>query len=452
MIVQEYQPRWSQEFTALRDVLAKHLGNLALAIDHVGSTSVPGMLAKPILDLDIEISAGATVDQLTAKLAELGYRYEGEKGIRARYAYRKTRDDVPLTKPRRAWLNQHLYVCPSGTAEHRRHLHFRDALVASPELREEYRAIKQRCVAGADGDTLKYQAAKDAHIEFFNRVLAMEPIANRVNRAHDVLDKHRQALESAQIDEAAWYRNVASVITPAYFAGDNPRSQSGYNGDDARWTHARSLIMDAIDRDGTFLDVGCASGYLMECVARWGAEKNLKIEPHGLDIAPELAVLARRRLPHWADRIHVCNVIDWRPPGGMKFDFVRTGLEYVPPSRRRDLLAHLFDSSVHPDGRLIIGAFNEVRASLTQPPLEQLVASWGYRIAGHVERPHADCRIAYRAFWIDNRLSRSPRTREVTAQRLATGRGEGSSRDECGAPLTLPSPRVQGEGTRGGAL
>ena len=95
--------------------------------------------------------------------------------------------------------------------------------------------------------------------------------------------------------------------------------------------------------------------------------------------------------------------IDWRPPGGMKFDFVRTGLEYVPRSRRRDFVAHLLDTSVHPDGRLIIGAFNEVRASLTKPPLEQLVASWGYHIAGRVERPHVDCRIAYRAFWIDNR-------------------------------------------------
>ena len=161
--------------------------------------------------------------------------------------------------------------------------------------------------------------------------------------------------------------------------------------------------MDAIDRDGTFLDVGCASGYLMECVARWGADKGLKIEPHGLDIAPDLVELARRRLPRWAERTYVGNAIDWRPPGGMKFDFVRTGLEYVPRSRRRDFVAHLLDTSVHPDGRLIIGAFNEVRASLTKPPLEQLVASWGYHIAGRVERPHVDCRIAYRAFWIDNR-------------------------------------------------
>ena len=70
MIVQEYQPRWADEFTALRDVLAQHLGAMALSIDHVGSTSVPGMLAKPILDVDIEIAAGVSIDQLTTKLAE----------------------------------------------------------------------------------------------------------------------------------------------------------------------------------------------------------------------------------------------------------------------------------------------------------------------------------------------------------------------------------------------
>src|SRR3954463_3611864 len=132
MIVQDYQSRWAEEFAALRDVLAKHLGPLALSIDHVGSTSVPGMLAKPILDMDIEIPAGVTIDQLSAKLAELGYRYEGEKGIADRHAYRRNSDDVPFVEPRRQWMTQPFSACPTGTAEPRRHLHFRDALVASP--------------------------------------------------------------------------------------------------------------------------------------------------------------------------------------------------------------------------------------------------------------------------------------------------------------------------------
>jgi GrpB-like predicted nucleotidyltransferase (UPF0157 family)/2-polyprenyl-3-methyl-5-hydroxy-6-metoxy-1,4-benzoquinol methylase len=402
MIVQEYQPRWAAEFAALGDVLVNHLGTLALSIDHVGSTSVPGMLAKPILDVDIEIPADATIDQLSAKLAELGYRYEGEKGIPDRHAYRKMRDDVPFTEPRRAWMNQHIYVCRTGTVEHRRHLHFRDALVASPELREEYRAIKQRCATSADGDTMKYQAAKDAHCEFFNRVLAMEPIAQRVNRAHDLLDANRQAYERGEIDEATWYRNVAAVITPAYLRGRDPKEQSGFSGDDARWERARGVIAEAIDRDGTFLDVGCASGYLMETMQRWCSRKGVKIEPYGLDIAPELAELAQSRRPQWSDRVFVGNAIEWRHPGGVKFDFVRTGLEYVPPPRQQDLVRHLLAHVVDPGGRLIVGTYNEARASLVEPLLEHRVAEMGFRIAGRIERPHSDCRIVYRVFWIDN--------------------------------------------------
>jgi GrpB-like predicted nucleotidyltransferase (UPF0157 family)/SAM-dependent methyltransferase len=407
MIVQEYQPRWAEEFAALRDVLAKHLGSMAQSIDHVGSTSVPGMLAKPILDVDVEIGAGATVDQVSAKLAELGYHYEGEKAIPDRHAYRKTSDEVPLVEPLRAWMNQHVYACPTGSAERARHLHFRDALVASPELREEYRSIKKLCLAGADGDPTKYQAAKDAHDEFFNRVLSMPPLANRINRAHDLLDAKRRAFACGEIDEATWYQNVAAVITPAYLSGNDPREQSGFSGDDARWSRARGIIADAVHRDGTFLDVGCASGYLMETMQRWCADKGLKIEPHGLDIAPELAALARDRLPHWTDRIFVGNAIDWRPPRGMKFDFVRTGVEYVPRPRQRGLIDHLLDNVVKPGGRLIIGTYNEARASLVEPLLEQRVASWGYRIAGRVERPHSDCRIAYRVFWIDNEVASS---------------------------------------------
>src|SRR5256885_4421623 len=124
---------------------------------------------------------------------------------------------------------------------------------------------------------------------------------------------HRTRAGARRDHEAEWHRRNAAVMTPAYLSSDNPRGQSGYSGDDARWTRARSLIADAIDRAGAFLDVGCASGYLIESMQRWCAEKGIAIEPFGLDISPELADLARRRLPQWADRIYTDNALDWRP-------------------------------------------------------------------------------------------------------------------------------------------
>src|SRR5439155_1493026 len=88
-----------------------------------------------------------------------------------------------------------------------------------------------------------------------------------------------------------------------------------------------TLVCGAMKLDGTFLDVGCANGLLMETLVEWCAAMRIRIEPYGLDIVPELAALARTRLPQWADRIFVGNALTWSPP--LRFDFVRAGLEYV---------------------------------------------------------------------------------------------------------------------------
>ena len=228
-----------------------------------------------------------------------------------------------------------------------------------------------------------------------------ESIKAARNRAYALLEGLEAALAAGTITEDDWYREVAAVITPAYLAGDNPRAQSGKSGGAADWTHARGLIADAIDRDGTFLDVGCASGYLMECMERWARERGWTVEPYGLDIAPELAALARGRLPYWADRIFAGNVIDWQPP--LRFDFVRTGLEYVPLRRRQDLLERLLREVVAPDGRLIVGTFSEERdETRAEASLEEEIAAWGFAIAGRSERPHYhDDRLVNRVLWID---------------------------------------------------
>lgn len=232
----------------------------------------------------------------------------------------------------------------------------------------------------------------------------VEEIKMAKDGSYALVERLEAALESGEIDEEGWYREVAAVITPAYLAADNPRAQSGHSGDDAHWMRARGLIADAIDRDGTFLDVGCASGYLMECLEHWAHERGFAIEPYGLDIAPELADLARRRLPHWADRIYVGNAIDWEPP--TRFDYVRTGLEYVPIRRRKDLIERLLRDMVAPGGRLILGANKEEKTvERVEPWWEDDVAGWGFTIAGRSERPHyRDDRFLYRVFWIDRRV------------------------------------------------
>lgn len=224
-----------------------------------------------------------------------------------------------------------------------------------------------------------------------------EPNEAMKDNAHWLIEHVDSALADGDIDEAEWHRQISQVITSAYLAAETPWGQSGKSGDERNWSYARSLICDALNRDGSFLDVGCANGYLMECLQSWAADRGLCIEPHGLEISPQLADLARSRLTGWADRIHTGNVMTWAPP--QRFDFVRTGLEYVPARRRRDLVNRIVDELVSENGRIIIGTYYGVRAGPDET--EQEISSWGFDVAGHTSRPHEDDCLTYRVMWID---------------------------------------------------
>ena len=102
----------------------------------------------------------------------------------------------------------------------------------------------------------------------------------------------------------------------------------------------------------------------------------------------------------WADRIYTGNVMTWSPP--QRFDFVRTGLEYVPLRRRRDLVQRLLDDFVAISGRLIIGTYSGAHVGTDAvDELESEVSSWGFKVSGRTSRPHRDDRLAHRAIWID---------------------------------------------------
>jgi len=218
------------------------------------------------------------------------------------------------------------------------------------------------------------------------------------DRAAHLITEIDAALDRGEIDEPGWHARVADILRPAYLAAPTPQAQSGFSGGPLAWEQARGLVADAIDRGGTFLDVGCANGLLMETMVRWCAAKRIRIEPYGLDIVPELAALARSRLPQWSERIFVGNALTWMAP--IRFDFVRTNLEYVPPHRRRDLVERLMRDIVAEDGRLIVGVYGN--ADPSGPGLDDIVRGWGFSIAGGVDRPHR-IRVneVQRVFWID---------------------------------------------------
>lgn len=138
------------------------------------------------------------------------------------------------------------------------------------------------------------------------------------------------------------------MFEEAYLASDNARGQSGFSGREDKWERARKHIMAAMRSDGAFLDVGCASGLLMESVGRWAAELGYVIRPYGLDLSARLAALARTRLPQWAEQIYTGNVISWTPP--QRFDYVRTELVYAPVDAQPALVERLLRGFVAPGG------------------------------------------------------------------------------------------------------
>src|SRR5215470_10125139 len=104
----------------LRSRIAAVLNELATSIEHIGSTAVPGLAAKPVIDIDVLLRSSTDLPLVIRRLAELGYEHRGDLGVSGREAFQAKLDVV----------QHHLYVCPPGSREYNRHIAFRNYLHA----------------------------------------------------------------------------------------------------------------------------------------------------------------------------------------------------------------------------------------------------------------------------------------------------------------------------------
>ena len=162
-----YQPAWSARFEVLRRLLHDALGPLALRIEHVGNTAVPGLDAKPIIDLDVVIADASDFAPVRDRLSELGYTHVGQRGVPGREAFEAEWSAAGLA-------DHHLYVCRESAEELRRHLAFRDALLRDPDLAASYGRLKRVLARRFRNDRVAYTEAKGSFIE---RTLAWSPAA-----------------------------------------------------------------------------------------------------------------------------------------------------------------------------------------------------------------------------------------------------------------------------------
>ncbi len=152
-VVVDYDLTWPLAFEELRLRVSAALNDMAISIEHVGSTAVPGLVAKPVIDMDVVV-AESDVFKAIECLGKLGYEHRGNLGIPLREAFRPPSGSQP----------HHLYVCPPHSPALANHLIFRDCLRGNSELALEYGALKRRLAEQFSDDMDGYVEGKTAFI------------------------------------------------------------------------------------------------------------------------------------------------------------------------------------------------------------------------------------------------------------------------------------------------
>jgi len=164
-MIRNYDPQWPQRFEELRLRIASALGELASAVEHVGNTAVPGLAAKPIIDMDVLLNSSRDLPAVVSKLSSLGYRHQGDLGIRGREAFEAPPADFA----------HHLYVCLPEWPQYRHHIAFRDHLRSHPEDLAAYAALKRRLAARFSQDRAAYVRGKTQFVSaILERALSRE--------------------------------------------------------------------------------------------------------------------------------------------------------------------------------------------------------------------------------------------------------------------------------------
>ena len=134
VLVVPYNEAWVDAFEEIKGEIEAAIGDLIVGVEHIGSTSVQGLSAKPCIDVDVIIKDYSSFDEIVSRLARIGYIHEGDLGIKDREAFKYT--DKPHL------MMHHLYVCPQYSEELHRHITFRDFLRSNADAAGEYSKVK----------------------------------------------------------------------------------------------------------------------------------------------------------------------------------------------------------------------------------------------------------------------------------------------------------------------
>jgi len=200
----------------------------------------------------------------------------------------------------------------------------------------------------------------------------------------------------ASADLQAWFAENKQDLEAAYIAAPTAWQQSGKSGTFEDWTRLRIANLASVQQSGTYLDIGCANGYLLESLVAWARLKGIELIPHGLDYSAKLLALAQQRLQAYANNLYLGNVWDWVPQ--QRFDYVRTELDYVPSNYRQLLIQRLLAEFIAPNGQLIIAQYRSRRDDLTDDWVDRELDQYGFQVverhSGYSGEGLELCRVA----------------------------------------------------------
>ena len=169
IVVVEYDKKWPDDFLRIKTELQKVL-TMPCQVQHVGSTSIPGMKAKPIIDIDVGLENWNDFEKVKSELASIGYEHEGDKGITGREAFCR---DGKVHNEILDNIDHHLYVCSVDNEEYKRHILFRDYLRNHDEARDRYNHIKEEILAkvGPENRPGYVQMKEENYRDFFEETI-----------------------------------------------------------------------------------------------------------------------------------------------------------------------------------------------------------------------------------------------------------------------------------------
>jgi GrpB-like predicted nucleotidyltransferase (UPF0157 family) len=165
VLIQNYTVDWINDFNIIQKVLHDALSELNVAIEHIGSTSVPGLAAKPIIDIDLVYNQDVSFDQIKISLEKIGYYHNGNQGIPGREVFKRSK--TATNHQVLDHIVHHLYVCPADCQEFQNHILFRDFLIANADARIQYQQLKYDLADEVKQDRKKYATLKEEKAKGF---------------------------------------------------------------------------------------------------------------------------------------------------------------------------------------------------------------------------------------------------------------------------------------------